>query len=101
MKLEPGMWDALDEICVRESMPIHDICTRIAKEHVGYNLTAATRAFILAYYRAAATEDGHLAAGHGLRSDPRAKAAAERKLAARFSARTGGPGVIGRRLMSR
>ncbi len=57
MKLEPGMWDALDEICSRESTAIHEICSRIAKEHKGYNLTAATRAFILAYYRAAATED--------------------------------------------
>lgn len=71
MKLEPGMWDALDEICHRESSAIHEICTRIAKEHKGYNLTAATRAFILAYFRAAATEDGHAAAGHGPRPGAR------------------------------
>lgn len=69
MKLEPGMWDALDEICRRERMAIHDICTRIARDHKGYNLTAATRAFILAYFRAAATDDGHLRAGHGMGSD--------------------------------
>ncbi len=75
MKLEPGMWDALDEICCRESTAIHEICTRIAKDHKGYNLTAATRAFILAYFRAAATEDGHLGAGHGLLGDPRRKLA--------------------------
>lgn len=65
MKLEPGMWDALDEICCREGTAIHDICTRVAKQHKGCNLTAATRAFVLAYFRAAATEEGHLAAGHG------------------------------------
>ncbi|HXP95115.1 MAG TPA: ribbon-helix-helix domain-containing protein [Telmatospirillum sp.] len=65
MKLEPGMWDALDEICRREGTVIHEICTKIAKDHQGYNLTSATRAFILAYFRAAATEAGHLDAGHG------------------------------------
>lgn len=83
MKLEPGMWDALDEICCRESTAIHDICTRIAKDHKGYNLTAATRAFILAYFRAAATEDGHLGAGHGLLGDHRGRV--ERKLASRVT----------------
>ncbi len=83
MKLEPGMWDALDEICCRESTAIHDICTRIAKDHQGYNLTAATRAFILAYFRAAATEDGHLAAGHGLLGDRRGRV--ERTLASPLS----------------
>ncbi|MDR3437011.1 ribbon-helix-helix domain-containing protein [Telmatospirillum sp.] len=87
MKLEPGMWDALDEICHRESTAIHEICTRIAKDHKGYNLTAATRAFILAYYRAAATEDGHLAAGHGVRPDRRTKSLAEQKLSARITVR--------------
>lgn len=69
MKLEPGMWDALDEICHREKMAIHEVCTRIARDHKGYNLTAATRAFILAYFRAAATDDGHLRAGHGISGD--------------------------------
>lgn len=88
MKLEPGMWDALDEICCRESMAIHDICTRIAKDHKGYNLTAATRAFILAYFRAAATEDGHLGAGHGLIGDQRGRV--DRKLAPRMAIGTPG-----------
>lgn len=69
MKLEPGMWEALDEICWREGSPIHDICSRIAREHRGHNLTAATRAYVLAYFRAAATEDGHRRAGHGGQSD--------------------------------
>ena len=69
MKLEPGMWDALDEICHRENLAIHDICTRIAESHRGANLTAATRAFILGYFRAAATEDGHQRVGHGIAAE--------------------------------
>lgn len=81
MKLEPGMWDALDEICCRESSAIHDVCTRIARDHKGCNLTAATRAYILAYFRSAATEDGHLDAGHGVLVGHRRKAFAERRLA--------------------
>jgi len=37
----------------------------VAGRHQGNNLTAAMRVFILAYYRAAATEQGHSSAGHG------------------------------------
>lgn len=65
MKLEPDMWDALDEICRRERLSVHDICGLIAERHRGNNLTAAMRVFILGYFRAAATDDGHAQAGHG------------------------------------
>lgn len=65
MKLEPDMWLALDEICWREKMTVHDVCTQIAQRRLGANLTAAVRVYILSYFRAAATEDGHLQAGHG------------------------------------
>ena len=66
MKLEPDMWDALDELCRRERVTIHDVCTMVASRHHGNNLTAAMRVFILGYYRAAATEQGHQSAGHGI-----------------------------------
>jgi hypothetical protein len=85
MKLEPGMWDALDEICCRENAAIHDICTRIAKDHKGHNLTAATRSFILSYFRAAATEDGHREVGHGLLGNHRGKITDERGLPPRVT----------------
>lgn len=65
MRLEPDMWDALDEICRREHFSVHEICSLIAERHNGNNLTAATRVFILSYFRAAATDDGHKKAGHG------------------------------------
>jgi len=65
MKLEPDMWVALDEICRREQITLHEACTMVAGRHQGNNLTAAMRVFILAYYRAAATEQGHSSAGHG------------------------------------
>lgn len=65
MKLEPDMWDALDEICRREQVTLHEACTLVAEHHRGNNLTAAMRVFILGYFRAAATEQGHASAGHG------------------------------------
>lgn len=65
MKLEPDMWDALDELCRRERITMHEACTMVADRHHGNNLTAAMRVFILGYYRAAATEQGHASAGHG------------------------------------
>jgi len=70
MKLEPDMWDALDEICLREQMTMHDVCTSIAARHSGNNLTAAMRVFILAYFRASSTEAGHHQAGHGQADEP-------------------------------
>lgn len=65
LKLEPDMWEALEEVCTREGRTLHEVCTMIARRHAGGNLTAAVRVFILAYFRAAATEEGHRRAGHG------------------------------------
>lgn len=66
VRLEPEMWDALREICRREHKSIHEICTAIsiAKPH-NTSLTAAIRVFVMSYFRAACTEDGHSKAGHG------------------------------------
>jgi predicted DNA-binding ribbon-helix-helix protein len=65
LRLEPAMWDALAEIVLREEMTIDGICTRIESRRHSSGLTAAVRVFILSYFRAAATEDGHAGAGHG------------------------------------
>jgi hypothetical protein len=60
------MWRALREIAKRERCTIHDICTLIYRnKREDASLTAAIRVFLMLYYRAAATEDGHRAAGHG------------------------------------
>ncbi|MBY0429635.1 MAG: ribbon-helix-helix domain-containing protein [Rhodospirillales bacterium] len=66
MRLEPSMWDALEEICGRERLTVHEICTLVeARRRQECGLTAAIRVFILSYFRAAATDDGHARAGHG------------------------------------
>lgn len=59
------MWSALEEICIREGKTLHKICTEVDQRRAASSLTAALRVFILSYYRAAATEDGHADAGHG------------------------------------
>jgi len=66
VRLEPEMWHALQEIAERESCKIHDICSLIAlRKKPRSSLTAAIRVFLMLYYRAAATEEGHSRAGHG------------------------------------
>jgi len=65
MRLEHGMWDALSEICRRERLTVHDVCTAIDARRSASTLTAALRVFVMEYFRAASTEDGHLRAGHG------------------------------------
>jgi predicted DNA-binding ribbon-helix-helix protein len=70
VRLEPEMWEALQEMTTRESITLHQLCTEIARQRGLSSLTAAIRAYALAYFRAAATERGHRAAGHGsLRRD--------------------------------
>ena len=59
IRLEPDMWDALQDICARERSDMNQVCTLIAfqKKDERTSLTAAIRVFIMHYYRAAATED--------------------------------------------
>lgn len=65
LRLEPVMWDAIAEICQREQISLHDLCTLINRRRHASSLTAAIRVFIVAYFRAAATEEGHASVGHG------------------------------------
>ena len=63
--LEPTLWDALDEACRREGMTRHELCTWINRRRRAATLTASVRVFIVSYFRAAATDDGHASIGHG------------------------------------
>ncbi len=65
LRLEPAMWDALEEICRREEMSQHELCAMIDERRRTSSLTAAIRVFIVNYFRAAATEEGHASIGHG------------------------------------
>ncbi|NTU77348.1 MAG: ribbon-helix-helix domain-containing protein [Alphaproteobacteria bacterium] len=66
VRLEPDMWSGLREICRREHASLHDLSSYVAAHKpANTSLTAALRVFVMAYFRAAATEDGHSKAGHG------------------------------------
>lgn len=66
IRLEPEMWQALVDIASREKCSIHDICSLVCMRRTrNSSLTAAIRVFIMLYYRAACTKEGHLRAGHG------------------------------------
>jgi predicted DNA-binding ribbon-helix-helix protein len=65
MRLEPELWDMLSEICEREALDIGAIVRQIeAAGHAG-GRTSAVRTYIANYFYAAATESGHISAGHG------------------------------------
>lgn len=66
VRLEPDMWTALKDICKRERASLHEICSAVAAhKSADSSLTASIRVFIMAYFRAAATDEGHMRAGHG------------------------------------
>lgn len=65
MRLEPYVWDALNEIARRERRTPSQICDIIAHtKPPEAMLTGAVRLFILNYFLHAATEVGHRDAGH-------------------------------------
>ena len=71
MRLEPEIWDALTEICQREKLLIGDLVQQVEASQEEGGRTSAVRVFAFKYFKAAATEAGHQAAGHGaLGSDP-------------------------------
>ncbi len=95
LRLEPAMWDALEEVCRREEMSQHELCAKIDERRRASSLTAAIRVFIVNYFRAAATEEGHASIGHGALYKTRARSGAPRSGAARSGNRergTPGPG---------
>jgi predicted DNA-binding ribbon-helix-helix protein len=55
MRLEPQMWDAIEQIAVREGVTINNLCTQIDKRRADRSspvgLTSATRVFIISYFR--------------------------------------------------
>ena len=66
LRLQSEMWEAIDEICRRERLSIHEFCSRIAEHRNSRSLTSEVRVFTMSYYRAAANDEGHRRAGHGI-----------------------------------
>lgn len=80
VRLEPEMWTALRDIAAREKCRIHDICSLIhLRKNQRTSLTAAIRVFLMLYYRASSTEEGHDRVGHGNFSTMMARARVTRQ----------------------
>ena len=69
LRLERTIWDAVAEICQRESLTLSELCERLNERRRESTLTAALRVYVLCYYKVAATEEGHASAGHGRLGD--------------------------------
>ncbi len=65
VRLEQAMWDALEEMCRREGKVMNRLITEIEQNRQESSLTAAIRVTIMLYFKTAATERGHVRAGHG------------------------------------
>jgi predicted DNA-binding ribbon-helix-helix protein len=65
MRLEPELWEMLGEIGERESQDISALIRQIEALNYAGGRTSAVRVFIAHYFHMAATEAGHIAAGHG------------------------------------
>ena len=66
VRLEKEMWMAIKDIARQEKCSVHALCTVVSqRKKPDTSLTAAIRVFIMAYYQAAATSEGHRQAGHG------------------------------------
>ena len=58
LRLEEEFWDGLSDICEREGLSVHELCSQIDLHRHGSSRTSAVRAFIVTYFRAAAGNSG-------------------------------------------
>ena len=55
----------MQEICRRERVQLGDLVRRVEGKGGEGGRTSAVRVYAFEYFRNAATEDGHIEAGHG------------------------------------
>ena len=63
VRLEQASWEAIEEICSSEGVSLHELCSMIEGQRNGSSRTSAVRAFIVTYFRTAATDQGLELAG--------------------------------------
>ena len=65
IRLEPEFWDALSEYCARKCITPYALIRDVDEDVGPGNRTSKIRLRLVQYFREAATEAGHVAAGHG------------------------------------
>ncbi len=71
IRLEPAMWDALQDIARRRRRTVHDLVTTIDRYRDESSLTAAIRVYIVDFYRSAAAHAGPVQAARPARATMR------------------------------
>jgi predicted DNA-binding ribbon-helix-helix protein len=51
IRLEPELWDAIQDICSREGIPLTTFVNRARRPQSAGGLTSSVRIYIVAYYR--------------------------------------------------
>jgi predicted DNA-binding ribbon-helix-helix protein len=71
IRMEPELWRAVEDICLREDFTLVELVTALDRKRGKRSetgRTSALRVYIIEYFRKAASEGGHAAAGHGART---------------------------------
>ena len=63
LRLEPAIWDAVEDICEKEGLTIHELITLIDHRRNETSRTSAVRTFVVTYLHDLATERGRLRKG--------------------------------------
>ena len=61
MRLDRETWISLADICARENMTIHQLCSKIDSAKGNSGLSSATRLFVLTYFRFVLNQYEHAA----------------------------------------
>jgi len=51
VRLEAAIWEALDDMCVRERISRHELCTRVEARRDKVNRAQAVRSVVMNYFR--------------------------------------------------
>lgn len=51
IRLESAIWDAVEDLCARENISRHDLCSRVEAGRDGLNRAQAIRAVVMNYFR--------------------------------------------------
>lgn len=57
IRLESDIWDAVDDLCMRERISRHDLCSRVEAGRDGLNRAQAIRAVVVNYFRLALRDE--------------------------------------------
>lgn len=51
IRLESAIWHAVEDLCTRENISRHDLCSRVESGRDGLNRAQAIRAVVMNYFR--------------------------------------------------